>query len=65
MRIFFGMVLGAALTVAAAYFYDLRSTPTPAPSAGEQRSVVNWDVVESNWRELKARALQRWARLAG
>lgn len=66
MRILLGMVLGAVLTVALAYFYDLRTTSAAAaPAATEQRPMVNWDVVGTNWRELKARALQSWTKVAG
>ncbi len=47
MRVLFGMVLGALLTVGSAFFYD--TWPT-GPSANktptvEQRPMVNWDVV--------------------
>lgn len=66
MRIFLGMILGAALTVALAYAYDLRAvSSTSGSAASQQRTMVNWDVVESNWREIKARAREGWTRLAG
>lgn len=38
MRLLFGIVLGAALTVTAAYIHDSMQTGTPA------RNLVNWDV---------------------
>lgn len=38
MRLLFGIVLGAALTVTAAYIHDSMQTGTPA------RTLVNWDV---------------------
>ncbi|MBI4273296.1 MAG: hypothetical protein HY659_01160 [Rhizobiales bacterium] len=66
MRMFLGIILGAVLTVALAYAYDLRAvSSTTGSTANEQRTMVNWDVVESNWREIKARARESWARLAG
>ncbi len=48
MRVFFGMVLGALLTVGGAFFYD---TWGPEASAGKtataaHRPMVNWNVVE-------------------
>jgi len=50
MRLLFGMILGAALTVGGAYVSD---TATKSTSA-EQRPMVNWDVVEANWNSFKA-----------
>ena len=50
MRVFLGMILGALLTVAAAYTYDTASGRTEAGA----RPMVNWDVVNKNWRDLRA-----------
>ncbi|MBX6329507.1 MAG: hypothetical protein IRY89_13130 [Pseudolabrys sp.] len=67
MRILLGMVLGALLTVGAAYVYDNHAAMTaPAPSAvGEagRRPLVNWDVVSRKWRRLADRARSEWHRL--
>ena len=42
MRLIFGMILGAALTIGGAYVADTASKP----AAGvEARPMVNWDVV--------------------
>jgi hypothetical protein len=42
MRLLFGIVLGAGLTVGAAYYHD---TAYSAPSSPEPaRRIVNWDV---------------------
>ncbi|MCC6948231.1 MAG: hypothetical protein IT539_10740 [Bradyrhizobiaceae bacterium] len=42
MRLLFGIVLGAALTVGAAYYHD---TTYISPSSAEPvRPIVNWDV---------------------
>lgn len=41
MRLLFGVVLGAALTVSAAYVYDSMQTNAPGTPV---RTLVNWDV---------------------
>jgi hypothetical protein len=41
MRLLFGIVLGAALTVTAAYIHDSMQASTPGMPA---RNLVNWDV---------------------
>ena len=66
MRTFFGMILGAFLTIAGAYLYDSMQTSTVAtgPSATAHRTMVNWDVVGENWRNLKLRAQTEWNRLS-
>lgn len=66
MRVLFGMVLGAVLTVGAAFFYD---TSTTRPAAGrppvvDQRPMVNWDVVDENWRVVRQRARDAWTALS-
>ncbi len=61
MRVFLGMILGAALTIAAAYYWD--SMRTSSAAGAENRPMVNWDVVQSNWNVVKERAQQGWAEL--
>lgn len=65
MRVFLGMILGAALTVGLAYYSDSMNTSSVAsgPAAADNRPMVNWDVVRSNWTSLKERAQQGWADL--
>jgi hypothetical protein len=65
MRVFLGMILGALLTIGVAYYSDSMRTSSVAsgPSATENRPMVNWDVVESNWNIVKERAAQGWADL--
>jgi hypothetical protein len=65
MRVFLGMILGALLTVGVAYYSDSMRTSSVAsgPSATENRPMVNWDVVQSNWNIVKERAEQGWADL--
>lgn len=60
MRVFFGMILGAMLTVFVAYVYDSGS----AYQAGLQRQMVNWDVVSENWNAAKARVQREWTEIS-
>jgi hypothetical protein len=66
MRVLLGIILGAVLTVGAAYIYDshnaLSATGEPA---SVQRPMVNWDVVSTKWQHLTDRARSEWIRLAG
>lgn len=59
MRILFGMILGALLTIGGAYVLDHRST-----TIGVERPMVNWDVVGRNWNGLTTRVRQEWNRLS-
>jgi hypothetical protein len=65
MRVFLGMILGALLTIGVAYYSDSMRTSSVAagPSATENRPMVNWDVVQSNWNIVKEQAQQGWAEL--
>jgi hypothetical protein len=64
MRLILGMMLGAILTVTAAYLHDsLRASPATDPAASASRAMVNWDVVESNWNSFKAKAHAGWTDL--
>lgn len=65
MRLLLGMILGAILTVAFAYYYDSMHTSSVAtgPAAGTNRTMVNWDVVESNWQTFKVKAQASWTEL--
>jgi hypothetical protein len=59
-----GIVLGALLVIVGAYIHD--SVQTPAASAGaEEATLVNWDVVRSNLKDLATRVHQEWNRLVG
>jgi hypothetical protein len=59
MRLLFGMILGAALTVGAAYISDT------AKSGPDARPMVNWKVVGENVDALTVMIKQGWARLTG
>ena len=63
MRFIFGIFVGAALTVGAAFVYDSATVPADAAASAEQRPMVNWDVVSKNARGLTARVRQEWNRL--
>ena len=65
MRLILGMLLGAILLVAGTYYHDTMSTSTVAtgPSASVNRTMVNWDVVETNWNSFKVRVQEGWAGL--
>ena len=59
MRMFFGIVLGCALTVGGAYVADRMAT---GPSA---RPMVNWDVVAQNFDSVVALARDGWKKITG
>ena len=59
MRLIFGMILGAALTVGSAYIAD---TGKSGPDA---RPMVNWDVVAKNTDTMMTMIKQGWAKLTG
>src|SRR5471032_3137935 len=55
MRVFFGIILGVALTVGVTFLADTWSTGPPittgsASAAVEQHQMVNWDVVSDRMR---------------
>ena len=48
MRLFLGIIIGVFLTIGFAYVYDASTTLPSEPTAqmsGEQRPMMNWDVV--------------------
>ena len=61
MRLLFGMILGAALTIGGAYVTD---TASKAPGT-ENRPMVNWDVVGRNVDSLTTMIKQGWTKLTG
>jgi hypothetical protein len=69
MRVFFGMILGALLTVGVAFVHDnwssnSSSTTTGSASLLADARMVNWDVVGANWRIVKDRARDTWTMLS-
>lgn len=65
MRLILGMLLGALLLTAGAYYHDSMQTSTVAsgPSSTANRPMVNWDVVQANWNSLKVRLQDGFADL--
>ena len=65
MRLILGMLLGAVLLVAGAYYHDSMHTSAVAsgPGATENRPMVNWDVVEANWSSFKIKVQNGFADL--
>ncbi|HWK00841.1 MAG TPA: hypothetical protein VNR41_09070 [Xanthobacteraceae bacterium] len=71
MQTIFGFILGVALTIGVAYVHDASitapsttaSAPTSATAPAAERQMVNWDVVGTNWRELKASVSEGWRKL--
>lgn len=64
MRVLLGIILGAFLTIGAAYLYDSYNALPPTAQASIPRPLVNWDVVHVKWNYFTQRARAEWARLA-
>ena len=58
MRLIFGMILGAALTIGGAYVADTAKT-------GADGRMVNWEVVAKNTDSVVTMIKQGWAKLTG
>jgi hypothetical protein len=66
MRTLFGIVIGAFLTVSAAYIYDSHNAADVATDTAALRgNLVNWDVVGTKWQTLTERARAEWNLHAG
>ncbi len=64
MRLLFGMILGAILTIGVAYIHDSTRAPATADATtGISRPMVNWDVVASSWNSFKVKAHAGWTEL--
>jgi hypothetical protein len=59
MRLFFGIVLGCALTIGGAYVADSLGSGAAA------RPMVNWDQVSKNLDGLTGLAREGWRKIAG
>lgn len=66
MQTFVGMILGALLLAGGVYVYDSMNTSTVANGqvAEANRTIVNWDVAQSDWDKLKTRAHQDWVKIS-
>ena len=58
MRLIFGMIIGASLTIGGAYIAD-------AVTGAEAKPLVNWEVVVKNIDAVTALARAGWKRIAG
>jgi hypothetical protein len=45
MRLIFGMILGIALTLGAAFYHDNNLPPQTPATALAERPIVNWEVL--------------------
>jgi len=65
MRTLFGMILGALILGIGVYMHDSMATSSVAngQTAQERRTIVNWDVAQTNWEALKTRTKEDWAKL--
>jgi hypothetical protein len=65
MRVFLGIIIGVFLTIASAYVIDSMNTgpATAGATAPAQRPMVNWDVVDHNWRAFTDSVRLGWNRL--
>jgi hypothetical protein len=64
MRLIFGIILGALLTIGGAYISDsLR--PTAGPDGAVVKPMVNWDVVQEKFKAASATVQDGWTRLTG
>jgi hypothetical protein len=68
MRVLFGMILGALLTVGGAFVHDTWSVGPSTTGAGvdvtTHRQMVNWDVVGDSFRVVSDRAREGWSALS-
>ena len=65
MRLLFGIVLGAVLTVGVAFIGDTWTTgPGTESGTAQRRTMVNWDVVGENMRVVHKHAREVWSKLS-
>ena len=66
MRLLFGIILGAFLTIGSAYLYDTATAPSLATTAQtlDGKPMVNWDVVNARWKGWSSGVHNTWNKLA-
>ena len=66
MQTVVGMILGAVFLALGVYAYDSTQTSNAANSlvAQTNRTIVNWDVVASDWQALRSHARDDWVRIS-
>jgi hypothetical protein len=62
MRLLFGIILGAALTVGGAFLHDSNRGGGADPAV--DKNMVNWDVVRLQWDTLAGRVREQWNRMS-
>jgi hypothetical protein len=65
MRLLFGIILGIALTVGAAFMHDNNVPPDAPSSTTAERQIVNWDILGGVVQEQVAGLRRLWARVTG
>ena len=66
MRVLLGIILGAILTVGAAYIYDSHNAlASQNASSATPKNLVNWDTAATEWQRITTRARAEWVRIAG
>ena len=65
MRTLFGMVLGVALAVGAAYFHDNNVSPDPVNPRLTDQQIVNWQVLGAVLRETTDGIGSLWKNITG
>lgn len=64
MRMFFGMILGCLLTIAAVYIHDTMAASTASNgSAGTSNMIVNWNVAAREWGRIEETVHTAWLKL--
>jgi hypothetical protein len=64
MRFLFGVIVGVLLTVGTAYVFDA-TRKTDASAGASERQMVNWDVVQTELKNLAGDIQDGWTRLTG
>ena len=66
MHTFVGMILGALLLIGGVYVYDSKQKSSVAngQTAQATRTLVNWDVVASDWHAIKTQVHDDWIRIS-
>lgn len=65
MRLIQGIVIGIALTVAAAFLHDNIAPPNPSAPLFEKQQIVNWDVLGRMVHTQVAAAKRTWNKAFG
>ncbi len=64
MRLIFGIILGALLTIGCAYISDTMR-PMAGPDGAVVKPMVNWDVVQEKFKSASASVQDGWTRITG